>query len=223
MTLREMSRQIAGDSTLFAARMLKPVTGARESFSDLFAEACAGEPASDHYRFAIEFIFEGYLLHYRGHGRLLEPEDSDFNLLAGDYMYAQGLTHVAALQDPEPVRLLAELVSLCAHMNSGAAGGKGADDAGADCVSLTAWLVTTLCLAGRALSLNVAAECTGELDRFRDAVFAGDLHEADLLAVSMLERLAAGFSYLDITGWLSRLNLAYWRTPAEAGPARGSD
>jgi hypothetical protein len=64
---------------------------------------------------AVETIYEGYLVHY-GHSRLFEPADRDTALLLGDYLYAQGLVHLAATGSVEAVRDMAELISLCAHL-----------------------------------------------------------------------------------------------------------
>jgi hypothetical protein len=64
---------------------------------------------------AVETIYEGYLVHY-GRPRLFEPSDRDTALLLGDYLYAQGLVHLAATGSVEAVREMAELISLCAHL-----------------------------------------------------------------------------------------------------------
>ena len=73
---------------------------------------------------AIETIYEGYLVHY-GRPRLFAPVDADTALLLGDYLYAHGLVSVAELGDVEAVRVLAELISLCAHLRADGAGGDG--------------------------------------------------------------------------------------------------
>jgi hypothetical protein len=73
---------------------------------------------------AIETIYEGYLVHY-GRPRLFAPADADTALLLGDYLYAHGLVRVAELGDVEAVRVLAELISLCAHLRAERAGGDG--------------------------------------------------------------------------------------------------
>jgi hypothetical protein len=73
---------------------------------------------------AIETIYEGYLVHY-GRPRLFAPADMDTALLLGDYLYAHGLVRVAELGDVEAVRVLAELISLCAHLRAEGSGGDG--------------------------------------------------------------------------------------------------
>jgi hypothetical protein len=62
----------------------------------------------------VETIYEGYLVHY-GKPRLFQPPDGDTGLLLGDYLYANGLVHVAATGDVTAVADLAELIALCAQ------------------------------------------------------------------------------------------------------------
>ena len=69
----------------------------------------------ERFALAVETIYEGYLLHY-GRPRLFSPADRDTALLLGDYLYAQGLVHLAATGSVEAVRNMAELISLCAHL-----------------------------------------------------------------------------------------------------------
>ena len=65
----------------------------------------------------METIYEGYLAHY-GLPRLFAPPDRDTALLLGDYLYAQGLVHLAATGLVEAVADMAELISLCAHLRA---------------------------------------------------------------------------------------------------------
>jgi hypothetical protein len=80
--------------------------------------------AAPRYALAIETIYEGYLVHY-GRPRLFAPPDGDTELLLGDYLYAHGLVRVAELGDVDAVRVLAELISLCAHLRADGADGDG--------------------------------------------------------------------------------------------------
>ena len=50
----------------------------------------------ERYALGLETIYEGYLLHY-GRPRLFAPPDADVALLTGDYLYAHGLSRIAAL------------------------------------------------------------------------------------------------------------------------------
>jgi hypothetical protein len=74
---------------------------------------------------ALETIYEGYLVHY-GKPRLFAPGDRNTRLLLGDYLYAQGLVHLAAKGSVEAVSDMAELISLCAHLQAEADSGDGA-------------------------------------------------------------------------------------------------
>jgi hypothetical protein len=62
----------------------------------------------------VETIYEGYLVHF-GRPRLFDPPDDDTALLLGDYLYANGLVHVAATGAVSAVADLAELIALCAQ------------------------------------------------------------------------------------------------------------
>lgn len=90
----------------------------------------------------MESILEGYLLHY-GRSRLVETADEDLRLLAGDHLYALGLSHLARLGNLEAVRALADLITLCAraHADAGANGGPAAAPA-------ALWLLTALAVGG---------------------------------------------------------------------------
>src|SRR3990172_8931719 len=86
----------------------------------------------------LESILEGYLLHY-GRSRLVDTADEDLRLLAGDHLYAVGLSHLARLGDLDAVRALADLITLCAraHADAGANGGPAGAPA-------ALWLLTAL-------------------------------------------------------------------------------
>jgi hypothetical protein len=73
----------------------------------------------------VETIYEGYLVHY-GRSRLFDPDDEDTALLLGDYLYAQGLVHVAETGDVAAVADLAELISLCGQARAEDRAGDGA-------------------------------------------------------------------------------------------------
>ena len=87
----------------------------------------------------VETIYEGYLVHY-GRSRFFAPPDADTALLLGDYLYAQGLVHVAATGNVQAVDDLAELISLCAQAR---ADGRDGDAA--------AWAATAAGLGATAL------------------------------------------------------------------------
>lgn len=63
--------------------------------------------------FVLEAVYEGYLLHY-GSPRLFGRMDEDLRLLAGDALFALGLSRLAEAGDLEAVTELSDLISLTA-------------------------------------------------------------------------------------------------------------
>ena len=63
--------------------------------------------------FVLEAVYEGYLLHY-GSPRAFARMDEDLRLLAGDALYALGLSRLAEVGDLEAVTELSDLISLTA-------------------------------------------------------------------------------------------------------------
>jgi hypothetical protein len=120
---------VAGDEALAQLRELVAAEGgelaaalggepATEAFGPLVAAAERCREHAEEYALLVESIFEGYLVHY-GHPRLLEPPDDNLRLLAGDYLYALGLSRLAALGDLPAVRELADVIALCAQAHAG--------------------------------------------------------------------------------------------------------
>jgi hypothetical protein len=64
--------------------------------------------------FVLEAVYEGYLMHY-GAPRLFERLDDDLRLLAGDALYAVGLSRLAESGDLEAVAELSDLISRSAR------------------------------------------------------------------------------------------------------------
>jgi hypothetical protein len=60
--------------------------------------------------FVLEAVYEGYLLHY-GKSRAFEGMDADLRLLAGDALYALGLSRLAESGDVEAVAFLSDLIA----------------------------------------------------------------------------------------------------------------
>jgi len=173
-TIVGMRRETSAESSLFAQR-LHPAgdLGGAPGFSDLFREACGGEAAGyDHYRFGIEYIFEGYLLHF-GRSRLLTPTADDFSLLAGDAMYARGLTIIAELEDLYCIEALAGLIRRCSYVHC---------ENNEPSRAMVLWALTTLDLAARATGESATAS--------RDAIW-GDAGSAQRLAAILDERLSS--------------------------------
>ena len=104
-----------------------PAAAPRPRWGALYMELGAGDDqacAAD-----IEFVYEGYLLHYReSRAVALAEDDLETRLLAGDCFYARGLRGVAARGDVAGVGLLARLMAACSQLRVVEAS-FGADDA----------------------------------------------------------------------------------------------
>lgn len=103
-TLREVVAAV--DSPLAAFAVTEPGPGR-------FADAVTDPDR----RFTIEAVHEGYLLHY-GEPRAFAGMDDDLRLLAGDALYALGLSRVADRGDLEAVAELSDLIAAAARAHA---------------------------------------------------------------------------------------------------------
>jgi hypothetical protein len=71
--------------------------------------------------FVLEAVHEGYLMHY-GTPRAFGGMDDDMRLLAGDALYALGLSRLAERGDVSAVAELSDLISLAAQAQAQADG-----------------------------------------------------------------------------------------------------
>jgi hypothetical protein len=67
--------------------------------------------------FVLETVYEGYLMHY-GEPRAFTGMDDDLRLLAGDALYALGLSRLAETGDLEAVAALSDLISRSAQAHA---------------------------------------------------------------------------------------------------------
>ena len=75
-------------------------------------------PPEGHYGdFVLDAVREGYEMHY-GSPRAFEGMDDDLRLLAGDALYALGLSRLAQTGDLGAVAELADLISACAQAHA---------------------------------------------------------------------------------------------------------
>ena len=90
------------------------------------AEHAVSEPGPDRFAdvvtdpdrlFTLEAVHEGYLLHY-GEPRAFAGMDPDLRLLAGDALYALGLSRVADRGDLEAVAELSDLITAAARAHA---------------------------------------------------------------------------------------------------------
>lgn len=75
------------------------------------------EGVQDTRGFVLEAVYEGYLMHY-GEPRAFAGMDEDLRLLAGDALYALGLSRLAKAGDLEAVAALSELISRSAQAHA---------------------------------------------------------------------------------------------------------
>jgi hypothetical protein len=93
----------AADPSLAAHAVPEPGPGRFESLID--------DPVR---LFVLEAVYEGYLMHY-GTPRAFARMDEDLRLLAGDALYALGLSRLADAGDLDAVAELSDLISLTAR------------------------------------------------------------------------------------------------------------
>lgn len=117
--LAELTRELRSGDPVIAPNVVE--ASEQPHLGLLVAAGPRAAAAPGAYAQVIESVREGYLLHYSD-PRLIETADRDLALLAGDYMYASGLSLLASLGDLEAVRELAELISLCAQAHTDAEG-----------------------------------------------------------------------------------------------------
>lgn len=110
-----LATQLRSEDTPISPHVVDPTEP--PVFGLLAAAGPRATAAPGEYALVVESVREGYLLHY-GEPRLLSGHDPDLALLAGDYLYALGIRRLTALGDPDAVRELADLISLCAQLHA---------------------------------------------------------------------------------------------------------
>lgn len=96
--LTQLARRLRDEGGLLAGTVADP---AAEAGTDL----------------AVEAIREGELVHF-GTPRIVATEDGDLGILAGDHLYALGLSELAARGDLDAVAALAEVIARCAQAHA---------------------------------------------------------------------------------------------------------
>jgi hypothetical protein len=138
--LERLRALLAGEGEAIAPVLT--ASGGEDVVGMLVSACAAGRGDAKELALVLESVLEGYLLHY-GRGRLLDTADEDLRLLAGDHLYAVGLSRLARLGDLDAVRALADLITLCARVHADAGVNGGASQ------RLSAlWLVTALAVGG---------------------------------------------------------------------------
>ena len=111
-TAHRLASVIAADDRLLAECVSsEPAFAAGPAADAAAGPRAAADPES--YRYALEAIREGHLLH-GGSGQLIGTSDGDLALLAGDRLYAEGLVKMAELGDSFAISELSSLIVSCA-------------------------------------------------------------------------------------------------------------
>jgi hypothetical protein len=82
--------------------------------AQLVARGPRAQGRREEYELLMEAIYEGYLLHYE-RPRVVHSVKGDLRLLAGDRLYALGLSRLVALGDVTAVSELADLITISAR------------------------------------------------------------------------------------------------------------
>ena len=115
--LTRLAGELRREGGLLADAVVDPAPG---EDGELGSQVAAGKRTAAHaddYALLVETIFEGYLQHY-GEGRVVRPADPELALLAGDRLYALGLSRLAELGDLEAIAVLADVISDCARAHA---------------------------------------------------------------------------------------------------------
>lgn len=113
--LRDLAAQLRDENTPISPHVVEPA--GQPTLGLLTAAGSRAAQAPAEYAMVIEAVHEGYLLHY-GESRLLSGHDPDLGLLAGDYLYALGLSRLADLGDAPAVEILSDLIADCAQLHT---------------------------------------------------------------------------------------------------------
>ncbi|MEX0993106.1 MAG: hypothetical protein WDZ37_03830 [Solirubrobacterales bacterium] len=113
---------VEGEGPPLADALVEPA-GPEGLWGSLVAAGKRAQARRAQYALLTESIYEGYLLHYL-QGRLIDTDDGDLLLLGGDFLYAYGLTRLAALDDVDAIADFADLIALCAQLHAPGSDGR---------------------------------------------------------------------------------------------------
>lgn len=115
-TLATLAAELRSEDSVVSPFVVEPTAPA--ALGELVSSGPRAASAPESYAQVIELVREGYLLHYAT-PRMLEGTDPDLALLAGDYLYAKGLSLLATLGDLPAVAELAGLIADSARIHAG--------------------------------------------------------------------------------------------------------
>jgi len=112
-TLVEDARELAAGGIVNGAPREAKDGGGSATPAQLAASGPRARARGEDYELLIEAIYEGYLLHYATPRAMRVPE-ADLRLLAGDRLYAIGLSQLVEIGDVLAVAELADTITLSA-------------------------------------------------------------------------------------------------------------
>lgn len=115
--LAALTAALRDEGGLLAAAVGDPKPTAEARLGALAAGGPRAHAAQDAYAEIVEAVYEGHLVHTSpaGRARIVSTPDEDLALLAGDRLYALGLSRLADLGDLDAVAELADVIVLGAQ------------------------------------------------------------------------------------------------------------
>ena len=112
--LQRIAETLRAEGGLLAGAVVDPAPGTPAPLGDRVTQGPRVAADPEEYAFVVEAVREGQLIH-GGTSRIIATDDTDLALLAGDRLYALGLSRLAERGDLEAVEALAEVIALCAR------------------------------------------------------------------------------------------------------------
>lgn len=115
--LAALAAALRDEGGLVAGAVCDPEPAATAGLGALAAGGPRTHGSPDAYAEIVEAVYEGHLVHTspRARGRIVSTPDEDLALLAGDRLYALGLSRLADLGDLDAVAELADVIVLGAQ------------------------------------------------------------------------------------------------------------
>jgi hypothetical protein len=174
-SLLRLAALVRGEGGMLAALVRdEAVVRTEGSDADGPAQVAAAGPRAagrrEQYELLLEAIYEGYLLHY-SEPRVIDGSKADLRLLAGDRLYALGLSRLVGLGDVAAVAELSDLITISAR----------AQEVNDPELAIAAWMA-----GARAIGWGPSAEH----GRAKELAFAGAPEALEALRTSAERSLA---------------------------------
>ena len=113
LLLERLVSELRDEGGLLAGALMPVAAGAATPHGDVAARGPRAAGREEEVALVVEAVREGYLAHY-GEARVLDTTDADLALLAGDRLYALGLSKLADAGDVGSIVELADVIALSA-------------------------------------------------------------------------------------------------------------